>query len=299
MTEEMSDSGLGLKLLIWALGVAATVSLGAALYFLFFQPGLWDTTGAQIMGQRGDFFGGFLNPILTTLTFAAFLATVWMQRTELRNSRLQFRASTEEMKEQTETARAQSYQAGFFQLLTMYDNIANSMSITDPVTDRTITGRQAFGTMYSNLRRIYREKRKRFPKADDRRVLLLAFETVFNKEHNHLPHYFRFLYNAIKMIEDGPYAAKYIKVLRASISNQELLILFYNCAISPHGKNFRHLAERYALFDNMSPRLLEPAHATLLDEQAFGPGGYKAVVAQGRPSIKGDLKDAAQPKDMT
>jgi hypothetical protein len=296
MPEEKSDNGLGLKLLIWTLGIAATVSLGGAIYYLFFQPDLWDSANAPIMGQRGDFFGGFLNPILTTLTFAAFLATVWMQRTELRNSRLQFQASTEEMKEQTETARAQSYQAGFFQLLTMYDNIANSMSITDPVTKKTITGRQAFSTMYSNLRRIYREKCKRFPKADDKRVLLLAFETVFKQEHHQLPHYFRFLYNSIKMIEDGPSAAKYIKILRASISNQELLILFYNCAISPYGKNFRDLAERYALFDNMSPRLLEPSHATLLGEQAFGLGGYEALVAQGRPRMKGDLTDALPPK---
>lgn len=117
MPKEPSDNGRGLKLLIWALGVAAAVSLGGAIYYLFFQPELWDNSNAAVMGQRGDFFGGFLNPILTTLTFAAFLATVWMQRTELRNSRLQFQASTQEMKEQTETARAQSYQAGFFQLL--------------------------------------------------------------------------------------------------------------------------------------------------------------------------------------
>lgn len=288
MSDGIQDSGRGLGIFIVTLAITAACAILGAIYFIS-RADLWDPSGSAIMGQRGDFFGGFLNPILTTLTFAAFLVTVIMQRAELRRSRLQFEASTREMKEQTATARAQSYQVGFFQLLTMYDNIAASMSIEDPITKERITGRHAFTVMYSNMRRTYREKRKKFPKAPEGRALLLAYETVYREEHHQLPHYFRFLYNSIKMIEEGPHADRYIKVLRAGISNQELLILFYNCSVSPHGTKFRELAERYALFDNMSPRLLEPFHATMIDERAFGPGGYGALLRQGRPRMRGNL----------
>jgi Putative phage abortive infection protein len=293
VSSKRSNNSFGFNLFITGLVALAATAIGAAIWFLLGRPDLWGPNEAASMGQKGDFFGGFLNPILTTLTFAAFLATVLMQRTELQESRRQFDQSTEEMKRQNETAQKQTYQAGFFQLLTMYDNIVNSMTIDNPVTGKTANGRQVFNVMYSNMRRVYRKKRDQFPKAGESRALLFAFETLFQKEHHQLPHYFRFLYNAIKMIEQGPEAHRYIKIFRAAISNQELLILYYNCAISSHGKKFREIAERHSLFDNMSPRLLEPFHAELLDQTAFGPGGYSALLEQGRPKLRGDLSPIA------
>lgn len=286
MNYEIKD--LKFHIFLTALSICAALAIGSAVWFLFWRPDLW-TNDAATMGQRGDFFGGFLNPILTTLTFVAFLATVLMQRAELKESRRQFDESTQELKQQTETARKQTYQSGFFQLLTMYDNIVSAMNIEDPVTQKNVTGREAFRVMYSDMRRVYRKKRDKFPKASEHRALLLAFETLFREQHHQLPHYFRFLYNAIKMTEEGPDANRYVKILRAAISNQELLILYYNCVASPHGRKFRELAERHQLFDNMSPRLLDANHAKLINHRSFGPGGYDAIVKRGRPKIRGDL----------
>ncbi|WHQ69676.1 hypothetical protein [Methylorubrum extorquens] len=96
------------------LSIIATSSLTIAAYFLLAMPNLWTEASSPTMGQRGDFFGGFLNPILTTLTFAAFLTTVLMQRAELKNSRQQLEASVNEMRRQTANARAQNYQTSFF-----------------------------------------------------------------------------------------------------------------------------------------------------------------------------------------
>ncbi|WHQ69675.1 putative phage abortive infection protein [Methylorubrum extorquens] len=171
----------------------------------------------------------------------------------------------------------------------MYDSIINSMSIVDPTTGNTIWGRESFRVMYSNMRRIYRDKKKEFPNTEDERIVQLSYERMFGEEHHQLPHYFRFLYNFINMIEDSPEAPKYIKLLQASISNQELIIIFYNCSVSPHGHNFRRVAEKYSLFENMSPRLLEHHHAQLVDDKAFGNGGYEALKRKGIPQIRGDM----------
>ncbi|GEP10257.1 hypothetical protein MGN01_21020 [Methylobacterium gnaphalii] len=39
------------------------------------------------LGQVGDFFGGVLNPLLTFLTFIGVLATIFLQREELKETR--------------------------------------------------------------------------------------------------------------------------------------------------------------------------------------------------------------------
>lgn len=289
--EQAPNSHKNHKWIAWLITIlvfSAIIFIGIICNILWFRPGWWTGGEAAIMGQRGDFFGGFLNPILTTLTFAAFLATVLMQRAELENSRQQFEQSAAALESQSDAVRAQNYQANFFQLLTMYDGIANSMTIRDPVKGVEIKGREAFRVMYSNIRRTYRSKREKFPKTEDDRVIRLAYDHVYKQERHQIPHYFRFLFNTLTMIEDGPEASKYIKILRASISDQELLVLYYNCVTSVHGEKFKALAERHALFNNMPPHLLDLKHADLIGSEAFGPGGYAALLAT-QPRERGDF----------
>jgi len=283
------DTPFGTWIFVGLLGTCALAAIWIVAHHLTGRPDLWDgANDAAAMGQRGDFFGGFLNPILTTLTFTAFLLTILMQRAELKATKAQFEASENAIREQAAAARTQTYQAGVFQLLSLYDNVAASMSIVDPANNKTVEGRAAFRVMYSDIRRTYRKKRADFHKADEAKVVLLAFETVYREQHHQLPHYFRVLYNCLTMIEDGPESEKYIRVMRAAISNQELLVLFYNCAVSAYGVKFKALAEKHALFDNMSPRLLEDSHAAWVAPEAFGPGGYAALKEAARPT-RGDF----------
>lgn len=242
-----------------------------------------------VLGQRGDFFGGFLNPILTFVTFMAFIYTIALQRTELHESRVQFKRSADALSLQNEAIRSQNYQASFFQLLSIHNDIVTNISVEDPNDGGVKIGRSAFQVIYSKIRKIYRDKRKRFPNAGGERALVYAYGTVYREHQYELGHYMRFLYNAIYLLKDNAESERFIKLLRAQISNQELLVLFYNCTASEFGKNFKILAEEYEFFNNMPPHLLDDSHASLIDDRAFGDGGYAKLKRDAGPSVRGDL----------
>ncbi|MBA9068725.1 hypothetical protein FHR71_002475 [Methylobacterium sp. RAS18] len=280
--------GIFLATLI-ALGCTAIACVGVAAYRV-------EDTSAQYYGQRGDFFGGILNPALTFITFIGFIYTIYLQKTELQESRVQFKRSADSLAEQSASIRLQNYQGSFFQLLATHNDIVNAISVKDPVDNEIKIGREAFQVIYSSIRRIYRDKSKKFPRAGKERALQYAYGKVYRDYQNQLGHYMRFLYNSIVMLQDGPDATRYIKLVRAQLSNQELLVIYYNCASSEMGLKFKLLAEKYQLFDNMPPHLLDDWHGTLLLDTAFGEGGYKRLQERARMKIRGDLTVLNDPK---
>ena len=244
------------------------------------------------LGQRGDFFGGFMNPILTLFTFTAFIYTIALQRKELYESRIQFKRSADALASQNEAIRLQNYQASFFHLLGVHNDIVKSIEVEDPADGHAKkSGRAAFQVIYSKVRRIYREKRKKFPTAGDQRALIFAYGAVYREHQYELGHYMRFLYNSIRMLKDNPNSEQFIKLIRSQLSNQELLVLYYNCTVSEFGQNFKALAEEYELFNNMPPQVLDESHSQLIDPKAFGKGGYARIKQEAGPPVRGDLSD--------
>ena len=74
-----------------------------------------------------------------------------------------------------------------------------------------------------------------------------------------------------------------MKLLRSQLSDQELLLLFYNC-ISEQGKKFKVLAEKFALFDNMPAyMLLDDSHHKLVSKEAFGSNHMQKPKKQIKP----------------
>lgn len=234
------------------------------------------------LGQTGDFIGGTLNPLLTFFTLLSLVYTVHLQR-------LALQTNESAVQNQNHAFQEQLYQTHFFQLLSMHNSIVSSINCVDPITHESKSGRPAFNVIYSKIRRLYKEKRSKFPNSSDSLAIKYAYERVYRIHQYDLGHYFRFLYNAILVIEKSPNPEIYIKILRSQISNQELLVLYYNCAISLHGKNFRRIAEDYHLFDNMPPHLFDPRHGQMLNDSAFGEGGYSGLMKRSSPTVRGNL----------
>lgn len=283
---------------LWAVAIGTLVVLGC---FVAYQIYLLNTAANDgvmaALGQRGDFFGGFLNPILTALTLCGLFYTLHLQRVEQHETRNQFLDTSAALTAQNAAIEAQNYQAGFYHLLGTHNDIVNSLKTVDSNADNQIVnGRDAFAVMYSRLTRIYRAKRQRFPEADDRRVLMYAWDEVFREEQSQLAHYFRYLYNTIRLVAKGIDGDKYIQILRAQLSNQELLMIYYNCAIGKYGAPFAVLASQHQLFDNIPPRLIDPKHGKLLPDTAFGKGGYAEVLRLAKPRVRGDLTDGGELK---
>jgi hypothetical protein len=90
-----------------------------------------------------------------------------------------------------------------------------------------------------------------------------------------LGHYFRHSYQIFRFIDESNSADKtfYGRVARAQFSDLELIVLFYNCLSRP-GFNFVRYAEKYHLFDNLDPGVLQDAGDQYLVKSKFaaGPG---------------------------
>ncbi|MDY0142927.1 MAG: putative phage abortive infection protein [Bacteroidales bacterium] len=91
------------------------------------------------------------------------------------------------------------------------------------------------------------------------------YEYCYEKHQNSLGHYFRFIYNIFKFIivnkESEEEKRKYISLIQAHMSNDELGVLFYN-GLSKFSKNkeglhqFKKWMETYNFFENMDKSCL-------------------------------------------
>jgi len=83
-----------------------------------------------------------------------------------------------------------------------------------------------------------------------------VYSKLWTAYESEFAHYFRSLYNIFKFIENSKTENKkfYTNIVRAQLSGQELLIIFYNC-IDQENSKFIELIERYALLKHI------PSHA--------------------------------------
>lgn len=256
--------GRGLRLFLIALFAVGTLATIGMLYF-----GVNNPQSFKDLGSWGDFFGGTLNPILTFLTLLGVLATIAYQKIELNLTRKELDRSATAQEKQLSALSDQSFENTFFRMLELHNTIVNSIDLVRG--DRTTHGRDCFNTFYERLRKHYIAVKNSSPVLDEQIALTNAYNLFWERTQPELGHYFRFLFNVIRFIKRDSLGEEfYIKLLRSQLSNQELLLLFYNC-LSLQGAKFKIFAEEFALFDNLPiSRLLDPSHKYRFSISAYG-----------------------------
>lgn len=260
------DGHYALYRLFSAAAILVIILIFALPFILWFK-------GTEQLGQMGDFFGGVLNPLLTFLTFTGLLITIVLQKTELREARREFERSADALHLQNAAITRQSFESTFFQMLSLHNTIVNAIRVQKSA-DVELRGRECFNYFYTTISDIYKSRvtRKGAPYyGDEQATIEYSFKEFWNDQQRNLGHYFRYLYNIIRFVSESEFRdGPYIRLIRAQLSDQELLVLFYNC-LTPQGKNFKKLAEQFCLFDNMNPmHLLNQNHASLISAKAFG-----------------------------
>lgn len=198
-------------------------------------------------GTIGDTIGGTMGPFVAIaaaiLTFLAF----WVQ----------FKANEQQRKD----IALERFESNLFQLIQIQEEITNNLSFTpidgaDRLYGNIYHGRQVFEILY---------KEKTFPywgiESGIREKGIISYEE--DKDVNVLDHYFRHLYRVFKYIDEAPIFKnnknkkyEYACIMRASLSQYELVMLFYNCLSSNGREKFKPLIERYAIFNNLRVELL-------------------------------------------
>ena len=109
----------------------------------------------------------------------------------------------------------------------------------------------------------------------------------YEKAQTDFGHYFRNLYRMIKMVHLNDFfydiesvsekdkfeiKYKYISIIRAQLSNHELIWIFYNCITENGYEKFKPLIEEYSLFKNIPKKLVAfPNHISLYEGRAYSP----------------------------
>ncbi|MDH1602313.1 MULTISPECIES: putative phage abortive infection protein [unclassified Empedobacter] len=186
---------------------------------------------------------------------------------ELKQNRLELKSQRLEMTLQNDTLKVQKFENTFFQMLSLFHSIVNSMDINE-YGDKHHTGREFFNYLKNDLNRSFRvylnENRdpytqKRLNESDlDEKNIIYIYGKIYSQYRNYLSHYFRTYYHIIKLIDNTEDIDKnrYISIARAQLSSSEQILLFYNCLHTNGREKFKPLIEEYTLFNNIDYSLL-------------------------------------------
>lgn len=278
-------------LIIGGIAVAIIIGLWFTTYFL-----LKDLPANQ-RGTLGDMFGT-INALFSGLAFAGIILTILLQRRELKYQREELKETREEFIIQNKTLKNQRFENTFFNLISLHNQIVNdidydkSSKLRDGTyTYRTVKGRDVFRDRFNILNSRLKEH------GDDHNEEYLKF---YIDRKTDFGHYFRNLYRIIKMVHETEFISaaelsldlskekdkgryeysnflekyKYTSIVRAQLSDYELLLLFYNCLSDNGIEKFKPLVETYALLKNLPKE--DVKNQTLLD--SFSATAYSKTV---------------------
>ncbi|NGZ15741.1 hypothetical protein HGG78_18720 [Vibrio aestuarianus] len=244
--------------------IALGVFVGVVAIFLIYAASLilltWPISEFSInkSGVFGDSFGA-LTSIFSGLAFAGVVWTIVSQREELKVTR-------DELKNQ-------GFENAFFQMLKLHNQIINEIDLVNTRKEAGVVrtaGRDCFVTF---VNRFFEHYDVQVRKGDDlegeANRLYAAYSSFWDDNGHELAHYFRFLYNIFKFIDESEIKNKqfYSRLVRAQLSDQELILIYYN-SFGPYGKKFQSYIETFQLMDNLQKSyVIHESHMTLISDK--------------------------------
>lgn len=208
-------------------------------------------------GQFGDMFGA-LNTLFAGLAFAGLLRTVMLQSAQIRDAKNQ----SLEHDKQTHKDR---FEATFFQLVNTFNHVIDSFSEYSSGFNSSqkleFSGRILLARDVSTLYNTLKFELKEINDLDKKSKLMKTrYSVFFEHRDTRLAHYFRMLYRIMRWIDTAPENDQeiYAKILRAQLSSQELVLIFFNC-LGEYGEGMKPLVEKYSLLKHL------PAGELILD----------------------------------
>ncbi|MCE3228468.1 MAG: hypothetical protein K0S32_3019 [Bacteroidetes bacterium] len=225
----------------------------------------WDNAGVF-----GDSFGA-INALFSGLAFAGIIYTIFLQKQELELQRRELRQTRLEFKIQNETLKKQRFENTFFHLLNLHNEIVEKLKVEvnegDEITPHFVSyeSRSVFSGAVRYLAR-QKDMDEAFERIEDGIDTIHDGYTYFNMEFApHLSHYFRNLYHTYKYLHLSTLISPeekqfYSSVIRAQLSDNELVIIFYNMMVDGLGyPNFKYLDQVYNVLENLpESNLIEP-----------------------------------------
>lgn len=280
--------------------LVGAIVIVVTLWIFTFSSFIWgDKFSFIAVGDRGtfgDMFGG-LNALFSGLAFAGIIFTIYMQRKELALQREELKLTRNtlesqrmEMEFQNETLKVQQFENTFFSMMRAFNNIINSidmtveprstrafrkvlgMTVEPPPKKYTISGRDCIRHVLVEFMQNSINSTRNIEDIEWDRIIDRYLE-IYHNHQSDLGHYFRYLYNIVKFVDQSEIADKkfYTNLVRAQLSFQELALLFYNCLSENGRERFKPLIEEYALLKHVPDSfLLHASHREYYEPSAYG-----------------------------
>lgn len=276
------------KIFAFTFTIAGIIILGIIIVCAIYQKEDFFTKGGALDLQKGNnlggFVGGFAGVFFTLAGVLLLYRTLQLQREEF--SKTQVAITT------------QQFETTLFNMLNVLHNIVLSLDGEFKVgTDyKMFSGYRYFQKCLDELKEritvlvgnradLVIEKVRNLEEilttdySNLESELSIAYADFYKQHHTELGHYFRYLYNIIKFVLDNRELEddkrKYLNLVQAQLSNQELGMVFYNVN-SELGKNaskikqFRDWLDYYSLLENMDENSLQnKCHHILLKNTQF------------------------------
>ena len=222
--------------------------------------------------------------LFSGLAFAGIIITALLQKEELGLQREELKLQREEIektrgefKQQNATMKLQRFENTFFNLLSLLQGVVDSIEDSKQIRKRkgslrisdieyetvTLSGKDVFCDYFADFNRTL----------DDNDL-----DKVIKAYYNKFGHYFRIVYQIIKLVDETDFESdnnfeiqyKYVSILRAQLSDYEMLWLFYHC-LSEYGRENKPLVEKYSFFKNMpTDKIRNQSFLEQYDRSAFG-----------------------------
>lgn len=239
----------------------------SAIVFLFCSS--WKFSGTideTIIGQFGDFVGGVIGTLLAFAASLLYFIALKEQQKDVKTNQASLNQQIEEFSKQVEELE-KSREVNQLQLTTMtlqqYESTFYSyFNIYIQVKDRIVNGGKGHSlhTVITKLKKAI--KQKAISAMNSKEAYSYAIEQyckLFVVNRSDISHYFRTLYRLLTIADSCPLRnkrfnakMKYIKIIRSQLSDEELLLIYYNCYSTYAGKS-RRLITEYNLLKHLSP----------------------------------------------
>lgn len=251
------------------LGVVIAWIISFVAVVCWFQP--VDSDGVFDIGRFGDAFGS-INALFSGLAFLGVIVAIILQRKELKLQREELEMTRgvledqkEQMGRQAESLEKQNFENTFFNMLSLHNEIASNLQGRNSAKEE-ILGKEVFNAFHNNMEW-------------DLNILGVSSDSeefsdfctdFFSYRANEYGSYFQNLFVIMQWLGSHKLSDTdmYVDILKAQLSSQELLTIFYYCLSDMGMDTLMLFVDESALLEGLRDvDLLDPTHNDLFKVQ--------------------------------
>lgn len=191
-------------------------------------------------GQFGDMFGA-LTALFSGFAFAGMITAIVLQTKELGYQREELEYTRQEITEQKEILRMQSFNNSFYRLLDYYKENLHQIKIIDNKNDTSVSGIEALRYLLSRFTTSRRKYKKYFSVSNEEMLKVYEFhlcqgiQNILSHQARYIGTFKSLLYLVNNQLKTDTEKDIYWKIIESQLTSIEIKYLFYQSLVDIDG----------------------------------------------------------------